>query len=684
MVAAVQNGADAVYMGLGEFNARRGAKNFSEEEYASAVSYCHLRGVKVYLTLNTLLTDRELQGAADLLRKASLWGVDGVIVQDWGVAALARSIVPDLPIHGSTQMSIHDLDGVKAAADLGMKCVVLSRELSEKDIRYICERSPIAIEVFAHGALCMCYSGQCAMSALIGGRSGNRGTCAQPCRLPYRMDGGKNGHPLSLKDANLAAHLGELRDMGVSILKLEGRMKRPEYVAVITRIYATLLRENRLPTKAEMQELERSFSRSGFTEGYWEGRKGAHMFGIREENTPEPTELFKAAKAAYDKEDLRSVGVSLSASMREGQPILLTATDEDGNIATAEGPVPEAARNRAVTAEELESRIAKTGGTVFHPTAIEVAVDDGLSLPASAVNALRRDALDALTAMRTALPERRELQDKFAPDNSATAKECAITVSLTRGDQLTEELLALSPAIVYLPAERIGEFTIPTDGNTEFCVTFPRIVKDREKEALRALLTTAREKGCTSAAIQNLGQISLAKELGFSLRGDCGLNIFNSRSMCELRDWGLLSATASFELRHEQLRDIKKAVPCEAIVYGRLPLMIMENCIICNEHGCKPKDLNGTCRAPHALTDRRGEDFPVISAFGCRNEILNGKTLYLADKGEYKRCSLAYARLRFTTESPDECVEVMRQYLGLSEAVPPQEHTRGLFYRGVE
>lgn len=364
MVAAVQNGANAVYMGVGEFNARRGARNFSEEEYPAAVSYCHLRGVKVYLTLNTLLGDRELAAAAELLRKASRWGVDGVIVQDWGVAALARQIVPDLPLHGSTQMTVHDLDGVKAAADLGMKCVVLSRELSEKDIRCICERSPIAIEVFAHGALCMCYSGQCAMSALIGGRSGNRGTCAQPCRLPYRMDGGKTGNPLSLKDANLAAHLGELRDMGVSILKLEGRMKRPEYVAVITRIYSALLRENRLPTQAELAELERSFSRSGFTEGYWRDQLGPRMFGTRAENTPEPTELFRAAKVAYEKEDLRTVGVSMNASFRADQPITLTATDEDGNSVSVSGAVPEAARSRAVTAGELESRLGKTGGTV--------------------------------------------------------------------------------------------------------------------------------------------------------------------------------------------------------------------------------------------------------------------------------------------------------------------------------
>ena len=280
MVAAVQSGADSVYFGCGGFNARRGAKNFTPEELSPAVAYCHLRGVKVYLTVNTLVTDRELAAAGDLLRQASRAGVDAVIVQDWGLAALAREIVPDLSLHGSTQMTVHSLAGVEAAARLGMGCVVLSREVSREDMAYICRHSPIKIEVFAHGALCMCYSGQCAMSALIGGRSGNRGACAQPCRLPYRLDEGKAGHPLSLKDACLVSHLRELRDMGVSILKLEGRMKRPEYVAVVTEIYARLLREDRLPTGEELRELEQAFSRQGFTDGYWRGRPGPGMFGV--------------------------------------------------------------------------------------------------------------------------------------------------------------------------------------------------------------------------------------------------------------------------------------------------------------------------------------------------------------------------------------------------------------------
>ena len=284
VTAAVQNGADAVYLGYGDFNARRNAKNFSEEEFAAAVSYCHIRGARVYLTLNTLLTDRELPKAAEVAAQASAIGADAVLIQDLGVLRMLRQVAPDLPVHASTQMTLHNLDGVKMAADLGLTRAVLSRELSRDQIEYICQRAPIEIEVFAHGALCMCYSGQCFLSSVIGGRSGNRGLCAQPCRLKYGWAERADAYPLSLKDLSLAGHLQELRKMGVACVKLEGRMKRPEYVAVITRIYARLLEEGRGPTDAERAELERAFSRSGFTDGYWRGRHGAAMFGTRPEN----------------------------------------------------------------------------------------------------------------------------------------------------------------------------------------------------------------------------------------------------------------------------------------------------------------------------------------------------------------------------------------------------------------
>ena len=301
LTAAVQNGADAVYMGFGAVNARRSAKNFTDEEFASAVRYCHLRGVRVFLTLNTLLTDRELPGAAAALRKASAMGVDAVLVQDWGLLTLAKEIVPDLPLHASTQMSLFTLGGANAAAALGMERVVLARELDRDEVREICAGCGAEIEVFGHGALCMCYSGQCEMSAVLGQRSGNRGACAQPCRLPYGVNGPCRGaYPLSLKDANLSAYLRDMASMGVACLKLEGRLKRPEYVAVVTGIYRRLLDEKRLPTAEESRALEQAFSRSGFTDGYWLGRKGRAMFGTRPENAPEPKELFAQARAVYE------------------------------------------------------------------------------------------------------------------------------------------------------------------------------------------------------------------------------------------------------------------------------------------------------------------------------------------------------------------------------------------------
>ena len=688
MEAAVQNGADAVYLGCGQLNARRGAENFTPEQLGEAAAYCHLRGVKVYLTVNTLLSDRETYQAEELLRLASRCGVDGAIVQDWGLAALAARVVPDLPLHGSTQMTVHTLAGAEAAARLGMRCVVLGRELDRKAIAFICRRSPIAVEVFVHGALCMCWSGQCAMSALIGRRSGNRGACAQPCRLPYRFDGGKPGHPLSLKDACLADHLGALADMGVSILKIEGRMKRPEYVAVVTRIYAALLRENRGPTAQERRQLELAFSREGFTDGYWRGRPGPDMFGSRAEDASSPEELFREAKAAYSRGDLRTVPVYISAQFRTGGPARLTVSDRDGNAASAEGPVPEPARSKPLEAEDVKARLGKTGGTVFRPEGVEVTLEPGLSLPASAVNALRREGLEALAALRVRPPERREASAPELPEDGCSWRgDPGLTVTLLHPEQLTEALAECGPALVYLPVERAEAFSLTAlrDRGTELCALLPRVCTDRETPELLALLEKAKALGCVSLAVQNLGQVELGERTGLRLRGGPGLNVFNSRSLAQCRAWGLESAALSFELRYEQIRDLKKPLPCEAAVYGRLPLMLTENCLISNAgQGCGTRQGRAVpCASVHTLTDRRGEDFPVLPAFGCRSEIENGKVLYLADKPEYKTCGLRWANLRFTTEAPGECLRILRLYGG-EPGDPPKEYTRGLFYRGVE
>lgn len=688
MVAAVQNGADAVYMGFGGLNARRSARNFTDEEFREAVAYCHLRGVKVYLTLNTLVTDRELPAAAEALKKASDMGVDAILIQDWGIWRLAREIAPDVPLHASTQMSLHTLGGACRAAELGLERVVLARELSRRDIHTITRGCPAEIEVFGHGALCMCYSGQCEMSAVIGGRSGNRGACAQPCRLPYGVnEKAAGGHPLSLKDANLADYVQELEQMGVACLKLEGRMKRPEYVAVITGIYRRLLDEKRGPSREESRQLEAAFSRSGFTDGYYKGRTGPEMFGTRPENAPEPKELFARAKAGYSGEDSRRVPVDMVCTLRAGEPVSLTAS-AGGHVVRAEGPAPEEARNRALTAEELQSRLEKTGGTVFRPRDTRVELEEGLMLPASAVNALRRQALEGLEAALAQPPVRRTGTPSPLPQAQPGPDAPVLTCSIMRPEQLTEPLAQCET--VYVPAELLEKIDLDRWAEmTHICAVLPRIFRTEDQAALRALLQQHREH-LSAVAIGNLGHLPIAESLGLPLWGDLGLNLFNSESLLFWKELGLEAAAVSMELRWQQVRDLRKVLPCEAVVYGRLPLMIMENCVIRNQLGCRDAGRDYADRSPacrcgqeNVLVDRTGAQFPLVGQWGHRCEIENSRVLFLADKPEWRQLGLTRERLRFTTESPEECARVLRAYQGRSDYRPDQL-TRGLFYRGVE
>ena len=677
LIAAVQSGADAVYMGFGAFNARRSAQNFTDEEFASAVSYCHLRGVRVYLTLNTLVTDRELPAALQALEKASAMGVDAVLIQDWGLFSLAREAVPQQPLHASTQMSLFSLGGAEKAARLGMERIVLAREMSRDDIRLLCQHCSAEIEIFGHGALCMCYSGQCEMSAVLGGRSGNRGTCAQPCRLPYGVNGPCQGeHPLSLKDANLSPYLREMEKMGVACLKLEGRMKRPEYVAAVTGIYRRLLDEKRLPTPEEQTLLARAFSRSGFTDAYYLGKKGPAMLGTRPENAHWPEDWFAALRADYEKGEHRPVPVTMEGIFRSGHPSLLSVTAHRHGRAysvTVQGAVPEIAHSRALTSEELQARLGKTGGTVFLPRQIDVTLEPGLMLSAGAVNALRREALAQLEAQLTAVPPRPVAIPAPLPVPPPAPAAPQLTASIAQACQLTEELAA-AVHTVYIPIELLDTMDLsPYAGKTTLCAVLPRIFRTADEEIFRRTLLAHPE--ITAVAVGNLGHFPIVASLGLEMRGDFGLNVYNSRALYFLKEQGLASATVSFELRHQQIRDLQKHLPCEAIVYGRLPLMITENCATANTVGCAHG--HGS-----TLTDRTGAAFPVLCAYGCRSEIQNSKPLYLADKPEYRTIGLTYARLRFTTETPQECLAVLRQYL--TGAQPPPDFTRGLFYRGVD
>ena len=680
--AAVCNGADAVYLGADTFNARINARNFSAADLQEAVVYCHVRGVKVHLTLNTLVLDREMPRAAELIRLAASCGVDAFIVQDLGVVSLCRQLAPDVPIHASTQMSIHSLEGVMEAAALGCSRVVLARELPAEEIAHICKRSPVEIEVFVHGALCMCYSGQCYLSSVIGRRSGNRGQCAQPCRLPYgygRFESTR--YPLSLKDNCLAGELDELRRMGVASIKIEGRMKRPEYVAIVTRAYRTVLNGGKL-MPSDLQELETAFSRQGFTDGYFRGQTGSDMFGRRQEGE-DTADLFASARATYEQGEPQRIGVRFYAMIRRGEPAQLAVEDPDGNLCRTRGPVPEQAVYRSLTPQDLEQQLKKTGGTPYLCTAVRSSLDPDLMLPASAINAMRRDVIAELTAKRgRAAPARLNAYDE-PPRYDGIAGEPQLTIAVRTAGQITSRMLSMKPTVLYVPLSELAEHPdLPqrVSVETQLAAILPRVIWSGELAPVARQLRTVYEMGVRQVLAGNLGQLHIARAAGFAVRGDFGLNIVNSRAMRYLREQGLDSQLLSFELTLPQIRDISKAVPAELLIYGRLPLMLMENCVMKNRTGiCACQ--TGTVR----LVDRVGEEFPVVKDPGtCRNVLLNGKKLYLLDKKDALRGMGLWAlRLQFTTENPGEIDKVLMDYQGRA-VFDAGSYTRGLYSRGVE
>ncbi len=680
--AAVCNGADAVYLGADTFNARMNARNFSAADLQEAVVYCHVRGVKVHLTLNTLVLDREMPRAAELIRLAASCGVDAFIVQDLGVVSLCRQLAPDVPIHASTQMSIHSLEGVMEAAALGCSRVVLARELPAEEIAHICKKSPVEIEVFVHGALCMCYSGQCYLSSVIGRRSGNRGQCAQPCRLPYgygRFESTR--YPLSLKDNCLAGELDELRRMGVASIKIEGRMKRPEYVAIVTRAYRTVLNGGKL-TPSDLQELETAFSRQGFTDGYFRGQTGSDMFGRRQEGE-DTADLFASARATYEQGEPQRIGVRFYAMIRRGEPAQLAVEDPDGNLCRTCGPVPEQAVYRSLTPQDLEQQLKKTGGTPYLCTAVRSSLDPDLMLPASAINAMRRDVIAELTAKRgRAAPARLNAYDE-PPRYDGIAGEPQLTIAVRTAGQITSRMLSMKPTVLYVPLSELAEHPdLPqrVSVETQLAAILPRVIWSGELAPVARQLRTVYEMGVRQVLAGNLGQLHIARAAGFAVRGDFGLNIVNSRAMRYLREQGLDSQLLSFELTLPQIRDISKAVPAELLIYGRLPLMLMENCVMKNRTGiCACQ--TGTVR----LVDRVGEEFPIVKDPGtCRNVLLNGKKLYLLDKKDALRGMGLWAlRLQFTTENPSEIDKVLMDYQGRA-VFDAGSYTRGLYSRGVE
>lgn len=651
LIAGVRSGANAVYLGGKLFNARRNAGNFDNKELYDAVKYCHSHGVKIYLTLNIVISDDEFEQMYNEVKYALSIGVDAFIVQDIGAAKFIKEHFPQAKLHGSTQMSIMTVNGVKYAEEIGFSRVVLAREMTAEEIREIRENTDIELEMFVHGALCMCVSGQCYLSSMIGSRSGNRGLCAQPCRLPFTAKSNKSETALSLKDLSLIEDL-ELLD-GINSLKIEGRMKRPEYVsAVVTAM------KNAIDGKysaADKFTLRSIFSRSGFTDGYLKNKLGKDMFGSRQkEDVLSAKNVLKDISHNYDNEN-PLIRMDMSFVCKAGKKCSLTV-NALGREITIEGEIPQKAINKPMTAESLTQRLSKLGGTQFFAGQIDIVLDDGLILPASKINELRRTAVEKITQE----PEHEVVCEPFDRINPILKNS---TPYLTASFKSAKQIPDKHPfKHVFIPLNSTIEDFIDNRAGA----VLPRGMFGIEKE-IETKLTKLKKAGVRKVLCPNIGGYRLAKDMGFEVFGDFGLNIFNSES-ANLIDNPILS----FELMLEQANKIN-AKNTGIIVYGKVPLMLTRNCPIKTSIGCYE------CNKKGKLTDRKGYEFPVIcSDYPCV-EMLNCVPIYMLDRMDEVKTD--FAHFYFSTESVEEVENII--LLNEKKAKPPFKYTRGLYQRGA-
>lgn len=651
LIAGVRSGANAVYLGGKSFNARRNAGNFDNKELYEAVKYCHSHGAKIYLTLNIVMSDDEFEQMYNEVKYALSIGVDAFIIQDIGVAKFIKEHFPQARLHGSTQMSIMTVSGVKYAEEMGFSRVVLAREMNIDEIREIRESTDIELEMFVHGALCMCVSGQCYLSSMIGSRSGNRGLCAQPCRLPFTAKDDKSESALSLKDLSLIEDLSMLD--GINSLKIEGRMKRPEYVSAVVTAMKNAISNSY--TAADKFTLRSIFSRSGFTDGYLKNKLGKDMFGNRQkEDVVSAKDVLKDISHNYDNEN-PLIKMDMSFVCRENEPCTLTV-NALGKTISITGEIPQAAINKPMTKESLEQRLSKLGGTQFYAGKIEITLDDGLIIPASKINELRRTAVEKITQE----PEHEVVCEPFDRINPILKNS---TPYLTASFKSAKQIPDKHPfKHVFIPLNSTIEDFIDNRAGA----VLPRGMFGIEKE-IETKLTKLKKAGVRKVLCPNIGGYRLAKDMGFEVFGDFGLNIFNSES-ANLIDNPILS----FELMLEQANKIN-AKNTGIIVYGKVPLMLTRNCPIKTSIGCYE------CNKKGKLTDRKGYEFPVIcSDYPCV-EMLNCVPIYMLDRMDEVKTD--FAHFYFSTESVEEVENII--LLNEKKAKPPFKYTRGLYQRGA-
>lgn len=651
--AAVLSGADAVYLGYKDFSARAGAENFDKQTLRDAVNFCAGFGVKVYVTLNTLLTDRELPEVRGVLIFLAELGIDGIIVQDMAVARLARQIVPDLPLHASTQMTVHSLSGAKALEKAGFCRAVLARELSLEQIAYITAHTSLETEVFVHGALCMCYSGHCYFSSVIGRKSGNRGRCAQPCRLPYN-----DSYPLSLKDLNLLDHLDKLTSAGVASLKIEGRLKSKEYVSAVTRAYVDAL-NGKAPDQATHERLATIFSRDGFTDGYLINHLGKAMFGTKQKTAYSD---YKNAVSDISYQPFKRFDLRVRANAIPDTPVEWEFSDGTHSV-TLIGAIAQTAQNAPLTRDTLRQKLDKLTDTPYRLQTVSLKTDGDIFLPISAINDARRKGLDALNEARIqAHRPHAVLSQPSEHPVTAPLKEHSQILFYDSNALPSTDLSRF--ARVWLRPEQIDCYH--GDNRGAFIDHF---ADDAEVDTL---IQTLKTKQVQNVLVGNIGHIAPFKDAGFCVWGDYSLNITNTESLTAYKEMGLESACLSFELNLPQIRDMIKVLPSTIIGYGRLPLMQFKNCAIRNTGSCIHH--KGFAK----LKDRTGADFLLQCRQSCGNTLLNSLPLYIGDMLN-DTLGLSGIRLDFTDETSEQTEYIINHF----DCLPNGNFTRGLYARGV-
>lgn len=662
--SAVDSGADAVYFAGRQFGARSFAGNLTEEEIFAAVDYCHLFGVRAYVTVNTLMFDREFKAAEKFIKILTKAGVDGVIVQDLGMLDFIGKLSPDIELHASTQMTVHSADGVKQLEKMGVSRVVLSRELSEKEIRYISDNTNAELEVFVHGAMCMSYSGQCLMSSVIGGRSGNRGKCAQPCRMMYSPAGLKNnqkpGQYLSLKDMSLAEHITSLKDIGVASLKIEGRMKGPEYVSTVIGIYRHLIDENRKPNKNEIEKLNNIFNRGGLTDGYFTGKTGKMMFAFDRPDNP----YLKNEGAELPKPKTRPV--KIYGEFAEGDYPKLKMEADEIFVEVKGDNVCQTAANKPMTEDTVSEKLNKLGGTPFFAEETEVKISGAPYMPVSEINDLRRRAVEALKQAITApYKSKRFIKSEDCKNNSAynikdsvTEYSCSI-MNIKQYRQLIKCKISRIYVPLHIAEENLTEIKEDLLGDTEVVISLPAVISDSLRESYKKRMAVMKSEGFKFAEVSTIDGFGMLD--GFVGCGSFRLNITNNYSAERAAGLGVDSLCLSSELTAPQIRDINgfRNSNCkkEVVGYGRIPLMTTKNCITYNMDGCP-------CDSDRGMRDRTGRVFPLTKDGDiCASVVLNAYTLYLADKAEVlDKLNADLIRLIFTDESPKDCVNIYNEY----------------------